>query len=952
MDARRDRTGFDAEQLRILERVATGAPLGEVLARIVALIEAQSETMLCSILLLDRANGCLRPGAAPSLPPDFVRALDGARIGPHAGSCGAAAHQGRRMVAEDIATHPDWVGYRALALPFGLRACWSTPIFGPAREVLGTFAMYYRESRGPTDREIGWVETATHLASIAIVRHEAEAEQRRSHEVQRELAEHLGERVKELTLLHEAARRLQAHARFDAELLRELVELLAVAFRHPEVCEARIAAEGVEACTPGFVRSEWMLAVPIDVEAPAGVVEVVYREPRPERGHGPFMREELLLMRSLAGMLATRIVRQRAEDLVRAGDERLRGAFEHTPHVAVQWYDADARVLSYNRASRELYGWSEHSAIGKTLEALGFPGGSTFATLLRSVVETGAPAGPVELAVRRMDGTEGIVLSTVFRIPLGAGGACYACMDLDLTAHRRAEQALHAAERAKAFVFANAVDCFFSIACEPAGVFRFVSVNPAFLAATGLAESQVVGRRVDEVVPSASLAQVLEHYAEAIATRRPVSWDEVSVYPAGVKHGEVTVAPMFDPDGRCTHLIGTVHDVTARRQAEEQRRALQRELHQVQRLQALGTLAAGVAHDFNNSLTAILGNVELARMRLPADSPVREHLAEIAGACQRAASLIQQLHATGRQPPPPSDLVDAREALEEARRTLRAALPAQVVLRVSVADDAPPVAGDATQLHRMLVNLGTNAAHAMSSAGGTIELVADAHVVVGGAGGPAAGTYLRIRVVDDGRGMDDATRARVFEPFFTTKPAGKGTGLGLAVVHGVVSRHGGSITVESKLGRGTTFTILLPVAASAAIPAEPSHGAAAGTRVLYVDDDDALVLLAGRALQQHGYRVSGHVDPLAALAEFRAHPHDHDLAVIDISMPMLSGTALARELLAIRPELPIVLTSGYLKQEDLEDAKALGIVEIVLKPSSMQELERVLERSLRRRRSR
>jgi signal transduction histidine kinase/CheY-like chemotaxis protein len=535
---------FSSGERAILEAIATGAALGDVLDRVVRLVEAQATGMMCSILLLDEQKGCVHHGAAPSLPSAFVQAIDGAPIGPAAGSCGTAAWRGETVVVEDIATDPLWASYREVALPHDLRACWSTPIFSADRRVLGTFAMYYRERRAPSAAEREWVDAAAHLAAVAI-------------------------------------------------------------------------------------------------------------------GH---------------------------------------------------------------------------------------------------------------------------------------------------------------------------------------------------------------------------------------------------------------------------------------QQAERERTRLETQLHQAQRIQSLGTLAGGIAHDFANVVAAMLGNAELASVALPGNHRAQRNLANITQAGQRAADLIRRILTFSRRQEPQRRLVRLQHLVEDALRLLRATLPPVVEIDTSFDPTAPGILADATQIYQVVMNLGTNAAHAMGPRGGRLSLRVEMDVP------PDLddGAYVLLSVSDTGCGMDASTIERIFEPFFTTKPIGEGTGLGLSVVHGIVKSHDGAIAVDSAPGAGTTFRLYFPVAdadvVAAAARAEPADVRGHGERVLYVDDEEALVDTTTRILERLGYRVTAFSDPRRALDAFNAGPNDFDAVVTDLAMPGLSGLELAREIRRVRSDIPLLFTSGFVRAEDVPELLELAPSQLLVKPNTVVEL--------------
>ena len=400
-------------------------------------------------------------------------------------------------------------------------------------------------------------------------------------------------------------------------------------------------------------------------------------------------------------------------------------------------------------------------------------------------------------------------------------------------------------------------------------------------------------------------------------------------------------------------LIGVGMSTEDLRRAEDARLELEAQLRQAQKMEALGTLAGGVAHDFNNLLGTIIGNAQLANEDLRDGRPAQESLSEIMRAGRRARELVQRILTFSRPRDQQLQPIQLRAVLEEAVRLLRSIIPAGVELVFSSASDVPAVRADPSQIHQIILNLATNAWHAMESQTGRIEIRLDASRVDRAQRNPdlRPGSYVRLTVGDTGRGMDATMLTRIFEPFFTTKAPGEGTGLGLSVVHGIVRNHGGAIIVESEVGRGSTFTLYLPAsdAPAVAAPLAFSSGAAAlgrGEHILYVDDEASLVNLAERYLARLGYRVTGHTRAADAVAAFRADPQAFDLVITDSNMPGMSGTDVAKQILTLRPGTPVVLTSGYLRPAEIEQARALGIREVILKPNTIDELGPAVRRLL------
>jgi PAS domain S-box-containing protein len=408
----------------------------------------------------------------------------------------------------------------------------------------------------------------------------------------------------------------------------------------------------------------------------------------------------------------------------------------------------------------------------------------------------------------------------------------------------------------------------------------------------------------------------------------------------------VSTSPVLDEAGRYAGALAMVTDVTERKQAESQHELLEGQLRQAQKMEAIGTLAGGIAHDFNNILAAILGNAALAQQDLPGDHPARARLAHIDQAGGRGRSLVQQIVAFSRQQPATRVPQPLQPLLEESARLLRATLPALVELELRLSESPLWVNADATQLQQVLMNLCTNAWHAMASGSGRILIGLDAARVeeelAQRLGGPPPGRYAHLWVSDNGSGMDEGTRGRIFEPFFTTKPVGQGTGLGLSVVHGIITAHGGAITVSSSPGQGSTFDLWLPlVSAGAPTPPplpQPLVPRGQGEHVLYVDDDPVMVVMVQGLLERAGYRVSAIDDPRQALQRATATEDAVDLVVTDFNMPELSGLDLARALQRRRPALPVLLSSGYVSDALRMEAAQAGVHHVMQKEYTLEQL--------------
>lgn len=382
-------------------------------------------------------------------------------------------------------------------------------------------------------------------------------------------------------------------------------------------------------------------------------------------------------------------------------------------------------------------------------------------------------------------------------------------------------------------------------------------------------------------------------------------------------------------------------------------RSTQAQLIQSEKMRAIGTLAGGIAHDFNNILGAIIGFGELAMEDVPKDGAAARNLRQVLKGGQRAKEVVRQILAFSRQSGPKREKTRVGTVIEETARLLRATIPATVVIRTRIGTSDDVVMADATQLHQVLMNLGLNASHAMRDHDGVLTFALDDFEVPEGgcreAPGLRPGPCLRLAVTDTGHGMDRAVADRVFEPFFTTKPVGEGTGLGLSVVHGIIEHHGGEIAVESEPGVGTTFTIHLPKVRLGPVDASPSciePVRGANERLLVVDDEVAMADMLQQRLTRLGYEVVAHHDSLAALAEFRAATTPFNLVITDQTMPKMTGTDLAAEVVRLHADTPVIICTGSVQTLGPADGRRPAVRDCLSKPVDFVELSRAIRKAL------
>ncbi len=665
-------------QHSILELIAMGAPITTVLEQTTRFIEFNAAGLLGCIHLLEPDGVTLRHAAGLRLPDINLNEAD-AREGHH--TIGTAIARREPVVIQDVLTDPLWVNHRPLAEAYGLRACWSAPIFSAQGEVLGTFSSFYRAPHQPSRDEMQLVELAVSLIGTVLERDRAQAALRASEQRFRLLVDNAHDIVVELSLtgvIHYASANLASHLELSASDLR-----------------ADLLLERIHPDDRLFVTSV--------LRQPQGAATFRFR-----RGAGEWL-----------------------------------------------WFDA----------------WGRH-----------------------------------------------------------------------------------------------------------------------FTAANGETRAVIFAR-----------------------------------------------------------------DVTERKANELAQSRLEAQLRQSQKLEAIGTLAGGVAHDFNNILAGILGHVELLSMDLPADSPLRESVQQILRGTVRARDLVKQILTFSRNKEARREPTRLSTTVEEALKLLRASLPSSIEFITDWPEEEPLIQADAGQLHQIIMNVGMNAAHAIGSRPGHLKVAValvdldesftDGHPPL------LPGQHLRLTLADNGCGMDAKLRQRVFDPFFTTKPPGQGTGLGLAMVHGIVQMHQGAVTVASEPGAGACFEFYfraLESTSPGSATIEPRIPVGNGQRIMVVDDEEAVMWAARNFLERLNYRVAPFLNSLEALESFTRTPEEFDAVLTDLTMPQLGGLELARQFKTLRPELPVILMSGYLLGvEDLELREA-GVVHAVLKPFGVQALADAMHHALQK----
>ncbi len=473
---------------------------------------------------------------------------------------------------------------------------------------------------------------------------------------------------------------------------------------------------------------------------------------------------------------------------------------------------------------------------------------------------------------------------------------------------------------------------------DASGIVEYV--NPAFERLSGYRREDVYGTSLGQIGSEQQDAAYRADIQRRLAAGDTWAGRLVTRKKnGGFFDAEVSIAPIRDKDGRITHHVSVQRDMT-------QESELRRQLRQAQKMEAIGSLAGGIAHDFNNILVPIIGHAEIAQLETPEENQIHRSLREILRAATRAKDLVGQILAFSRQSEIEFRPLKIHIVVREAIRLLRASIPPSVEIVQKIAKDCGPVMGDPSQIHQVVMNLATNAYHAMAETGGTMTVsLSEVGIDAKNPKGPhpmPMGRYACLSVEDTGSGIDKAMIGKIFDPYFTTKPQGEGTGLGLSVVHGIVTSHKGKIFVNSQPGEGSCFTIYLPLVQpplSRVRKSTPPKITGGTEHIVVVDDEEAITGMFKNMLSRLGYAVtvcnSGH----EMLRQIEADPERFDLVITDYAMPQMNGIELAEALQRIRPRLPILLCTGVSENLSLEDFTPFGIVDILLKPVFSNELD-------------
>ena len=480
----------------------------------------------------------------------------------------------------------------------------------------------------------------------------------------------------------------------------------------------------------------------------------------------------------------------------------------------------------------------------------------------------------------------------------------------------------------------------------------YTSVNPALCKAFGYKENELIGKPAWDFMEPESVPAFKSEYLESLKKYGLHEGTIIYNKKNGDEHYLGYKSALIIPEEGNPFISGTGRDITDNILSEKKLARLEEQVNQSQRMESIGTLAGGIAHDFNNILSPIMGHTEILLMDTPEDDSSQESLNQIYTAALRAKELVKQILTFSRQENSELKLMKLQPIVKEALKLIRSTIPTTIAIHQDIDPDCGVIKADPTQIHQIVMNLSTNAFHAMEETGGELsvglkEIQFGKHDIIDPEMKP--GTYACLTIVDTGIGMNKKLTKKIFDPFFTTKKQGKGTGMGLSVVHGIVKGMGGTIQVYSEPDKGTKFNVYFPLEKkySEEQNIQDMQNISGGfERILLVDDEEGVINMGKRMLEYLGYQVTCHTSSLDALEAFKENPDEFELVITDMEMPNMTGDKLSVELTKIRPDIPILLCSGFSETMTREKAASLGIKDFLLKPISMKDLSQKIREVL------
>ncbi len=635
--------------------------------------------------------------------------------------------------------------------------------------------------------------------------------------------------------------------------------------------------------------------------------------------------------------------RKKAELELRKSEEKYSKIFNNEIDAIVIFDGETQELIDANAAFLQLYGYTREEALHLKAENISAEPDKTIATIKKTARE-----GNMRIKRRlhrKKDGTEIVVDIGAVPIMLQDRQVIFSRIQ-DITEHVKSEKKLRELEKRFSIAFHTSPDAININKMDG----TYVEINEGFTKLTGYTRKDVIGRSSVDINVWNNLDDRKSLVDGLLKSRRVENLEaDFRMKDGSIKTGLMS-ANIINLQGE-PHILSITRDITARKKAEEEKAKLETRLRQVYKMEAIGTMAGGIAHDFNNILTIILGNADLARYVMKEEGPARQYVEKILEASGRAKEMVRQILAFSRQAKQNLVPIKPHMVFIETLELLRSTIPSSIEIQQEINMQCRTINADPTQLNQVLINLCANAVHAMDEKGTLTVSLQEVQLGQKGTRHKAdlkPGFYVLLTVADTGKGISPEMKERIFDPFFTTKKVGEGTGMGLSVVHGIVENHGGMISVESTPGKGTAFNIYFPIvekafAATKDITTPQYKG---DEHILFVDDEEALVELAAEMLQLYGYTVTCKTSSKKALEAFRAAPDNFNLVITDQTMPDISGLELSKELLNIKPDIPIILCTGYSAKISEEMAERIGIADYFLKPFDTEKLLRSVRKAL------
>ncbi len=912
---------FEEYRSHILELLVKDGTLSNILEAIVRGIEQLHPEMLCSILLLDQEGKHLGRCVGPSLPDSYNAAINGMEIGMGAGSCGTAAFTGERVIVDDIATHPYWAPYKELAARAGLGSCWSQPIRSSSGQVLGTFAIYHHEACSPTESEISLIEQSANLASVAIDKNIATETLHTSEQRLRSFIENANDVLFALTpegLLSYVSPQWKTAFGYEISetvgqpfpLFVHLDDVTGCLTFLQKVIETGEKQEGVEyrvRCKDG--RYLWYRANASLVKDPVDGTQMLV-------GIGRNVNEE----------------KQARETLKKA--EELYHSLVETSQDLIWRCDGEGRYTYINLAWEQVLGYQMDEMLGKRCcDFMTHENAECFEAYLNHMMEGGNALHGCDATYRGKNGENihlvfnALPLYDEYGEYLGASGTAF-----DITERKLSEEKLQQFNESLDFLVYKRTEELINERQRLAGIIQGTNVGTwEWNVQTGEIVfndrwAEIIGYKPEEISPVSIETWMKFGHPDDLKESRELLKKhfrgelDYYAFESRMRHKDGNWVWVLDrgkvatwtEDGKPLMMMGTHQDINESKKLKDQ-------LMQSQKMEAVGQLAGGLAHDFNNVLSIINGYCTLLQMDMVMNEEQKESFERILAASKRAGDLTHSMLAFSRTQVMNSQNQELNFVVLKVGGFVEKIIGDNISFKTIINDENLPVYVDSGQIEQALINLANNARDAMPNGGkleiNTNSVTMDASFIAAhGYGTP--GRYAVISVSDTGTGIGEEAKKKIFEPFFTTKAADKGTGLGLAMVYGIIKQHNGYVDVFSEPGHGSCFIIYLPIvgkeAAGSSKKSDDDFEASAGSETILIAEDNADVMeFTNKMLTRLGYQVICAVDGQDAVDKFKENADKIQLIIMDMIMPNKSGKAAYDEIRQIKPETKALFSSGY-----------------------------------------